>query len=67
MENLEIRVLSTGKGWRVDTLKIGADERRTVSRVTTKENATGAALELARSLTRMGQYGTITVMIQELF
>jgi len=67
VENLEIRVLSTGKGWRVDTHKIGALETRTIARAPSKEKASAVAIELARSLQRMGRYGYVRLMIEELF
>lgn len=67
MENLEIRVRSTGKGWRVETHKIGALETRTVARTKSKAAAIVSARELAQSLTRLGRYGFVRLMIENFF
>ena len=63
-ENLEIRVLSTGKGWRVDCHEVGADTTRTVSRWRDRTAAVVAAIDLAGAMRKLDYYGYVRVMAQ---
>lgn len=66
-ENLEIRVLRTGKGYRVDVHKIGADETRTETRSSDYAPAIKAARYIAAQLRSTENFGFVRLMIEELF
>ena len=63
-ENLEIRVISTGKGWRVDACEIGAQTRRTVARAKHRLAAIESAEQVAAAMRNLDYYGYVHVMIQ---
>lgn len=63
-ENVEIRVLSTGKGWRVDVHQIGALETRTASRSRHKDAAIADALKLAEIIRNLDYYGFVRLMVE---
>jgi len=63
-ENLEVRVVSTGKGWRVDACEIGAQSTRTVARAKQRQAAIERAEQVAAAMRNLDFYGYVHVMIQ---
>ena len=63
-ENLEIRVLSTGKGWRVDACEVGALTTRRISGHTARQGAILTAQRLAAAMRNLDYYGYVRVMIE---
>lgn len=63
-ENMEIRVLSTGKRWRVDCHEIGALETRTAARAASRQAAIDAAQEIATAMRNLDYFGFVRVMVE---
>ena len=63
-ENLEIRAMWTGKGWRVDAHLIGALQTRRVGWYSNQETALAAAKRVADAARNLDYYGFVRVMVE---
>lgn len=67
MENLEIRVESTGKGWKVERREIGALVRTDEFRSGSHPAAVRFGQRLAAKERASGQFGSVRLFLEELF
>lgn len=67
MENLEVRVVSTGKGYRVEQLEIGANMRTTVKGGLNYGAAVGYGRRHSALQRASRKYGYVRLMIEEVF
>ena len=63
-ENLEIRAMWTGKGWRVDAHMIGALQTRRVGWYGNQKTALAAAMRVADAARNLDYYGYVRVMVE---